>query len=657
MPQPTKRAALLPVGLVLAFAAATELLLQALRAFFPLGYHLVGSLGFVLTPVVLLGVFLAPLLYPPLQRLLGANTVPALAASLVVSRLLLQIAPTLGVAILAVAVGLLTMTAVFPQVSALALGPDVIAAGTLTALGLDVALRAWRVTDDVVWSTGLEAWLDPSLWAPALLLIATLPALRATGLTQGHHPSAPVWSWFVLLMPVLLLWGSLAFIGSSGQMGLPTAVLVTLGSVAAAMVVLALPLARLPWPALAIGQLAVALTMPWVVGWPLAALAAAGVVLTPLLLREAAFHAGARQRGAMGHAVASAAAALTMFVLLLLYPLHYEIPLPMDNAWLPGVAVVLACLPLLGGRGEQAMLPREYALPSRLHVPGIAAAATAAVVLAGMVNVGTVAGSLAPGPDRTFDSQLAQPGVLRVATYNTGQGQDAATGGLAFHEVAAAIISLDADVVALQEVARGWPLTSMSDFAAWLRVHTGLEVYYVPAADRQFGNALVSRIPLEDVVEIPLGQGGGSQARSAVRALTQYGQTVYGMHLQARNSAAAEETRLDQMRRVLADWDGRPRTVLAGDLNPHNEYRDETETPPKEISNLEVLLGAGFRTSQPTKLCTEPTSNDNCSDYVMTTPDLELTRPNEILAVDVSDHRPVVADVLTEAPDPTPHSR
>jgi endonuclease/exonuclease/phosphatase family metal-dependent hydrolase len=333
-----------------------------------------------------------------------------------------------------------------------------------------------------------------------------------------------------------------------------------------------------------------------------------------------------------------------MFVLLLLYPLHYELPLPVDNRWLPGIAVAVACLPLLHRPAE--MQPRyERAVPSRLHIPAVIIVGVGALVLAATVHAGIVGGSLLPGPDESLAAGEPQPGQVSVATYNTGQGQDAATGRLAFRTVAEAIVELDADVVALQEVARGWPLTAMADFDAWLRANTDLTIHYTPAADQQFGNALVARVPLAAVHDLDLGQQGGAQRRSAVRAALADGTTVYAMHLQARNSEAGEQSRLEQMQQIIDDWSGRPATVLAGDMNPRNEYADATETPPKLISNLEVFLGAGFVTTQPTELCTQPTSNDNCSDYVFTTPDLELAAANEVLAVEVSDHRPVLARI------------
>lgn len=628
----------LPVALVLALAAMVELVLQALRAFFPLGYHLVGTLGFIVPPVILTGVFVSPLLVPVIARLLRGWTVVVLAAGLGLARLVLQVEPSLAVAVVAVVAGLLAVTAALPVVAGHRYGPDAVAAGTLVGFGLDVALRAWRATDDVVWSSGVSAWLDPSLVVPVVLLAATVSALGPAASRTRTRP--PGWTWAVLLMPQLLLWTSLAFVGSSGEVSLAAASITLVGATALAMVLLAWPRARLPWQASAAVVLAVALAMPWSTGWPVLGLAVAGTAVTPLLVREAAAHAAGGQFRALPQAAGMAGGLSVMFVLLLLYPLHYEIPLPIDNRWLPGIAVVLACLPLTR-RGRPSV--REFATPSRIHRPAVALVAAGAVGLGAAVHAGVVGGSPRPGPDPRYSAGDPSAGEVRVATYNTGQGQRAETGDLSFADVTDVIVGLDADVVVLQEVARGWPLTSMSDYAAWLRTNTDLEIVVAPAADRQFGNALVARVPVRDVTTLPLAKGGGAQQRSAIRARLDDGTTVYGMHLQARNTAAAEQSRLDQMQQVLDDWAGRPRTVLAGDLNPRNEYPDETETPPTVISNLEPVLDAGFTTTQPTRRCTQPTSGDNCSDYVFTTPDVRLTRPHEVVPVDVTDHRPVRA--------------
>ena len=631
----------LPVALVLATAAVVELALQCWRAFFPMAYHLVGSLGFALTPVVVLAVFAAPLLAWPAWRVAGAGraaAVPgALAGALVVARLALQAGPTLATAAVAAVVALVAVTVALPAVTAHRFGPDALAAGTLVGLGLDVALRAWRVTDDVVWTQGWAGWLDPSLLIPAGLLLATVSALRGS-----PTRAAPLASWFVLLMPQLLLWSSLAFVGSSAGMAFSVVTGVTLLGVAAAMAALAWPRARVAWPWSAAVVLLVSFLMPRLDGWSVAAMAVVGTIATPLLVRELAVRARQRPFSAARQAGTAALGSVGMVGLLVLYPLHYEMPLPIDNGWLPALAVVLACLPLVR-RGPTTPVSREFATASVLHGPALVTVTAGAVVLAGMTHLGVVGGSPAPGPDPALTHGSATDGELRVATYNLGQGQDATSGRLVLREMAAAIVALDADVVALQEVARGWPLTAMTDMDAWLRAQTDLTVVFTPAADRQFGNALGARVALREVAVLDLGQGGGAQRRSALRATLPQGWRVYGTHLQARNSASAEQTRLDQMGQIVEDWARAPRTIVAGDLNPRNERPAGAVSGPKRISNLEVFTDAGLVTTQSTRVCTEPTSNDNCSDYVFTSPDVQATVPNDVGEVDLSDHRPVLA--------------
>jgi len=629
----------LPVAVVLATGAVIEIALQCWRALFPLAYHLVGSLGFVVTPVVVLAVFATPVLAWPLWRWSGPRLAVIVAVALVGARLVLQAGPTLGSAIAAAVVALVAITVTLPLAAGQRFGADALAAGTLVGLGLDVALRSWRVTDDVVWTQDWSAWLDPSLGVPVVLLLAT-----AGSLTGRPHRPAPAWTWFVLLMPQLLLWTSLAFVGSSAGMAFPVVSAVLVLGIAAAMALLASPRARLPWPVSAGVLVVVAALLPHVDGWPVLALAVLATMASPLLLREAAAHTPMAPFSARRQAGAAAAGAVTMAALLVAYPLHYEMPLPVDNAWLPTLAVGLACLPILWRRGVRAR-PREFAVPSRVHAPALVLVTAGAGVLALLTHLGMVGGSPAPGPDPAWAVGPPDPDERRIVTYNVGQGQDASSGRLDLPATAGTLVALDADVVALQEVARGWPLTSMTDMDAWLRAHTGWTITYAPAADRQLGNALVARVPLTDVTTLDLGQGGGAQRRSAQRALLDDGMVVYGTHLQARNSPAAEQTRLDQMRMLVDDWDGRPATVVAGDLNPRNEYVDASQTPPKRISNLEVLTEAGMVTTQPTVQCTAPTSNDNCSDYVFTSPDVDVLAPTVVVDVGVADHLPVLSFV------------
>ena len=127
--------------------------------------------------------------------------------------------------------------------------------------------------------------------------------------------------------------------------------------------------------------------------------------------------------------------------------------------------------------------------------------------------------------------------------------------------------------------------------------------------------------------------------------------TVIAVHLQHRNTAAGIDAREQQLEAVLERWGGEPRTIVLGDLNANNQRPPDggpkVLVGPGQANTLQPLLDAGFVTTQPTEVCTMPTSNDNCSDYVFVTPDLAFADPVEVLEeADVGDHRPVRATVL-----------
>ena len=59
--------------------------------------------------------------------------------------------------------------------------------------------------------------------------------------------------------------------------------------------------------------------------------------------------------------------------------------------------------------------------------------------------------------------------------------------------IAQTIEAQDADVVTLQEVERGWIFGGGADMATWLSHRLGMTIQFAPAADRQFGNAVLAR--------------------------------------------------------------------------------------------------------------------------------------------------------------------
>ncbi len=193
---------------------------------------------------------------------------------------------------------------------------------------------------------------------------------------------------------------------------------------------------------------------------------------------------------------------------------------------------------------------------------------------------------------------------LRLATFNIFSARSLADGATDPDRLAHATASLDADVLALQEVDRGQPRSGLVDQAAvvaqavgavesryvplvsgtpgepgWLPIRDGV---VAPAGDgRTYGIALVSRLPVEAWHVLPLGRPPGrypipvpsrpprvlwlpDEPRAAVAAvLSSPRMTVACTHL-----SFVPLANVRQLRRVTRWLAGLPAPrVLLGDLN------------------------------------------------------------------------------------------
>ncbi|MCW2943471.1 MAG: Endonuclease/exonuclease/phosphatase, partial [Actinoallomurus sp.] len=170
----------------------------------------------------------------------------------------------------------------------------------------------------------------------------------------------------------------------------------------------------------------------------------------------------------------------------------------------------------------------------------------------------------APGTSRT----AALPGTFRLVTYDIDQAVDA-KGRLDPEAIARTVEAQHADVVALQAVGRGWPLSDTADVGAWLARRLKMRLVWGPAADHQFGGAVLSRLPVRATGYGRLPVGAGPQARGYVWARIDpgggYTADVWSVQLQ--QGADRTETRLAEIGKLLQVWSGAPRTVIAGDLD------------------------------------------------------------------------------------------
>jgi endonuclease/exonuclease/phosphatase family metal-dependent hydrolase len=228
---------------------------------------------------------------------------------------------------------------------------------------------------------------------------------------------------------------------------------------------------------------------------------------------------------------------------------------------------------------------------------------------------------------------------LRVATWNIDRGRREPTGEVDLTAVLAGVRSLDADLLALQEV-------DQADQAPMIAEALGLGpdqfLWYAPAlagddSAPAYGNLLLSRLPLEKVQDMPFPADGDDQ-RSALIATVQVGSrplTVANTHL-----SSTEEDNVRQLRELQRRMAALPAPhLLLGDLNlPSAALVEALRRGWKKIGD-----GPTFPNHQPTEQL----------DHVLYNDPGGVLRPRgaaRVVATPVSDHRALVVDLEVAAP-------
>jgi endonuclease/exonuclease/phosphatase family metal-dependent hydrolase len=193
----------------------------------------------------------------------------------------------------------------------------------------------------------------------------------------------------------------------------------------------------------------------------------------------------------------------------------------------------------------------------------------------------------------------------------------------------------DPDVVVLQEVSRGWLVTSGVDEALWLSHRLEMPfVFGASARDGLWGNAILSRAPIaSSVVHTYASTQNLERGAIEVELEAETGSVwVFGTHLD--NPQGAGEVRLEQVNQLLGYAEGKAPALIMGDLNA---------TPDSDV--LAAFAQAGFR-DPAAVLGPEAftSSNGRRIDYILVTSDVTV---DGIRIPDVwtSDHKPVAADL------------
>jgi len=314
---------------------------------------------------------------------------------------------------------------------------------------------------------------------------------------------------------------------------------------------------------------------------------------------------------------------LLLAVPAFLYYVGYDIRVPFDNAVLLPLIAAVAALAALS------QVRRLMLAPALLRGPVVSFLLLALL----LVPLGLFVTAKPP---------LAESGSgwpTRVVSYNLHQGF-AASGAQDLEALARTIEAVSPDVVALQEVSRGWVINGSTEMLSWLERRLGMRSVWGPAADAVWGNAILSRRPIVAWGNVELPRGGVPMRRAMVWADVEIGTgerlRVIATHFH--HVEADGHLRKPQAEAVVRFWGKRDRTVVLGDLNATPEAGEIAVLRDAGLRDAFMLGGRGdgytYSSLRPQRRI----------DYIWVSPDLTVSEFRVLLG-EASDHFGVMATV------------
>lgn len=450
-------------------------------------------------------------------------------------------------------------------------GP-VLGAGLFLGLAAQVALQTALNGMDLSMARGVLPGLGAIALAGALILCLRLGSAGQATPARGAGDGLPGWG-LAVLGPFLML--QLTLLVNVGRMQVQAGW--QLGAVS--LVVLA-------------GLAAAVVVQGW--SWPYllrlgAAVLSVGLLTRPDLLEGAGILLLIPIQAALGVTMASALASrrsasaagsrwhagrvygwtiVTSVALIALIYLFYE-TYEWQGLW-PVIAGLVSLPALVPRARETGMDAARRAFFPRLR-PLFYQGWRAIVGLLLVAGVGLGVGQVERGPAALPDPA---PAELKVLSYNIHHGFD--TYGVPGPEgIARVIEQIDADIVGLQEVGRGWNVNGGVDLMAWLEWRLPqYHAVYGPMNGDLWGNAILSKYPISDwgwerfPIRLSTFQRGLTWASiPTVRGELLVVTTHFSSH------PGYELDRSGQAGDLLSFWEGRPLSIIVGDINarPHED--------------------------------------------------------------------------------------
>ena len=318
---------------------------------------------------------------------------------------------------------------------------------------------------------------------------------------------------------------------------------------------------------------------------------------------------------------------LSMILFLLLAFIYYsslDIAIPIPRSSIPPAGAIIFGFTIL----YASIRSRRLSLPSLRD--------TTALILVIALTAISLLDWIANEAFPRADGELTPSLPVRVMTYNI-HSAFASNGRQDPESIAQVIEASEADIIALQEISRGWLINGSTDLVAWFAHRLDMQILYKGTTGPMWGNAILTRFPILEHGSGQLPVVGSLIARGYLWAKIDVGDheplLVIDTHLH--HLVPESHVRLEQVPVVLAFWNETPYSLVMGDLNAEPDSPEMDLIAQAGLIDSWAEAGSGKGYSSP---AIDPIKR---IDWIWHTPDLVVSEA-EIIQSTASDHLPFV---------------
>ena len=226
---------------------------------------------------------------------------------------------------------------------------------------------------------------------------------------------------------------------------------------------------------------------------------------------------------------------------------------------------------------------------------------------------------------------------VRIMTYNLHNGFNT-DGYLDMEAIVQVIENNNPDIIALQEISRGWVISGRLDMLTWLSQRLDMPYISGPTADPLWGNALLSRYPILEYKSYELPPRDLFILRGFTSAEFNLGNGSSLQVIATHFHHLAEDSDIRQMQStaIVDFWNGVDRTIILGDFNA------EPDAPEIDTLCQAGLMDALINMEPHTAFTYHSADPYQRIDYIWVSPDLEVQEVCVPFS-NASDHLPVLA--------------